>query len=102
MSFADADRTQATAPLSPFATPPRDVYGRAPTHSTPANRRANVVQPADDEPASVGYRGHPEGEEVDQTEPGGSRDVRSRVSLQARGSNSRAEPPSPGRSSQFS
>jgi len=76
-------------PLSPSATPPRDVPGRAFAHSTPTSRRGNVNQYADDEPETSGYRGHSEDEgdeEVDQAEPGGSRGVRSRMSLQARGS----------------
>ena len=87
MDFADTDRTQATIPISPSATPPRDVPGLALAHSTPASRRAKIRQPADDEPAFVGYRGHSEDEEVDQPEPRSPRGVRSRMSLQAHGSN---------------
>ena len=87
MDFANADRTQATIPISPSATPPRDVPDRALAHSAPANRRANARQPADDEPMSAGYRGHSEDEEEAQPEPESSRNVRSRVSLQARASN---------------
>ena len=81
LDFANANGTQTTIPLSPSATPPRDTHARALAHSTPANRRMNTTQPTGDELASVGYRGHSE-DEVDQAEP-----ERSRVSLQARGSN---------------
>ena len=87
LDLADADKTQATIPLSPSTTPPRDIPGRALAHSTPANRKAKAKQSADDEPVSVGYRGHSEDEEVDQPVPRNSRNVRSRTSLQARGSN---------------
>lgn len=81
------DLTDASIPLSPSATPPRDVPGRALAHSTPAKRRVNVEQLADDEPVSVGYRGHSEDEEFGQSAPESSRNVRSRVSLQAHASN---------------
>lgn len=46
----------------------------------------NVTQPGGDEPVSVGYRGHSE-DELDQPVPEGSRNMRSRVSLQTRASN---------------
>jgi len=82
LDFIDA---QATVPLSPSTTPPRDVSRRAVAQSTPANRRVNARQPVDHEPVSAGYRGHSEEEESDHPEPEISRNVRSRVSLQARG-----------------
>jgi len=82
LDFEDADGTQATIPLSPSATPPRDIPELAFAHSTPANRRAKAKQPVNDEPVSVGYHGYSEDEEVDQPEPRSSR-----MSLQARGSN---------------
>lgn len=71
--FANADGTQATIPLSPSATPPREVPGYAPAHSAPASRRTNATQPVSDEPVLVGYREHSQGEDVDQPEPGSSR-----------------------------
>ena len=87
LDFADADKTQATIPPSPSATPPREVSGRALAHSTPANRRANVQHQADDESTSVGYRGHSEDEEVNESPAERPRNVRSRMSLQARAFN---------------
>ena len=92
MDFSSADRTQATAPLSPSSTPPppRDVPGRAIAHSTPANRKARAYRPADDESTSGGYRGHSE-DEVEPPEPESLSRVKPRVSLQARGANSEDE-----------
>ena len=86
LDSVNADRTQATIPLTPSVSPSPYIPGRALGHSTPANRRVNNGQPTDDEPVPAGHRGHSD-DEAGQPEPESSRNVRSRVSLQAHASN---------------
>lgn len=90
LDFVNTDNTQTTIPLSPSATPPRDVSGRAIAHSTPANRRTNAKRQPDDELESVGYRGHSEDEDLNEPTAESSGNFRSRMSLQARAFNSEA------------
>jgi hypothetical protein len=75
-------------PLSPGSTPPRDDPERALAHSTPAKRRAEADELTDDGQMSAGDREYSEEEEIEQPQPESLRSVRTRVSLQARGTNS--------------
>ncbi|KAF9783981.1 hypothetical protein BJ322DRAFT_1067937 [Thelephora terrestris] len=92
LDITSANRTQAKMPLSPGSTPPRDDPERALAHSTPAKRRAEAGELTDDGQMSVGDREYSEEEEIEQPQPESLRSVRTRVSLQARGTNNNPRP----------